>query len=107
MRRKLLINSISDIELLEMERNRENALCCGVSSWLNCGKLSKQIQLDRLKEAKATGADWLVTSCPKCQIHLNCATEGELPIKRSEVNIKIYDLPVLVEMALDQEKGEK
>jgi len=94
-----LINSISDITLLEMERSRENARCCGVSSWLNCGKLSKQIQLDRLKEAKATGADWLITSCPKCQIHLNCATQGELPIKRSEINVKIYDLPVLFEKA--------
>ena len=105
---RALINSISDITLLEMERNRENARCCGVSSWLNCGKLSKQIQLDRLKEAKATGADWLITSCPKCQIHLNCATEGELPIKRSEIDVKIYDLPVLVEKACaGNKKGVK
>ena len=104
---RAVINSIPDIELLEMERNRENSLCCGVSSWLNCGKLSKQIQLDRLKEAKATGADWLITSCPKCQIHLKCATDGELPIKRSEVNLKIYDLPVLFAKALDQKDGER
>jgi Fe-S oxidoreductase len=66
-----------------------------------CGKLSKQIQLDKLKEVKAIGADWLVTSCPKCQIHLKCATDGELPIKRSEVALKIYDLPVLFAKALD------
>jgi Fe-S oxidoreductase/coenzyme F420-reducing hydrogenase delta subunit len=106
---RTVINSIPDIDLLEMNRNKENSLCCGVSSWLNCGKFSKQIQLNRLKEAKATGAQWLITSCPKCQIHLNCATDGELPIKRSEVNLKIYDLPVLFAKALDQEmaKGDK
>ncbi len=103
---RTVIDSILDTDLLEMERNRENALCCGVNSWLNCGKLSKQIQLDRLKEAKATGADWLITSCPKCQIHLKCATDGELPIKRSEVDLKIYDLPVLFAKALNQEKSE-
>ncbi len=101
-----VIDSIPNVELLEMERNRENALCCGVSSWLNCGKLSKQIQLDRLKEAKATGADWLITSCPKCQIHLNCATNGELPIKQSEVNLKIIDLPVLFAKAMNNEKKQ-
>ncbi len=105
---RTVIDSIPDIELLEMERSRENALCCGVSSWLNCGKLSKQIQLDRLKEVKAIGADWLITSCPKCQIHLTCATDGELPIKRSEVNVKIYDLSVLFAKALDHKvvKGD-
>jgi Fe-S oxidoreductase len=101
-----VINNISDIELLEMERNKENAQCCGVSSWLTCGKLAKQIQLDRLKEAKSIGADWLITSCPKCQIHLQCAMEGELPIKRSEINVKIFELPVLFEKALNH-KNEK
>jgi Fe-S oxidoreductase len=90
-----------------MERSRENSLCCGVSAWLNCGKLSKQIQLDRLKEAKATGAEWLITACPKCQIHLKCAMDGELPVKRSKVNVKVYDLPVLVEKALDKKQSKK
>ncbi len=104
---RTVINSIPNINLVEMERSRENSLCCGVSSWLNCGKLSKQFQLNRLKEAKATGAEWLITSCPKCQIHLKCATDGELPIKRSEVNLKVYDLPVLFAKALDQKDGEK
>jgi heterodisulfide reductase subunit D len=102
-----VIKNIPEIDLLEMERNRENALCCGVSAWLNCGKLSKQIQLDRLKEAKATGAEWLITACPKCQIHLKCAMDGELPVKRSKVNVKIYDLPVLVAKALDKKQSKK
>lgn len=102
-----VIKSIPEIDLLEMERNRENALCCGVSAWLNCGKLSKQIQLDRLQEAKATGAEWLITACPKCQIHLKCAMDGELPVKRSKVDAKVYDLPVLVEKALDQKQSKK
>jgi len=102
-----VINNIPELELVEMERNKENAACCGVSSWLNCGKLSKQIQLERLKEAKATGAEWLITACPKCQIHLKCALEGELPIKRSEVKLKIIDIAVLLEKALNKKKGGK
>lgn len=95
-----VIKNISELDLVEMDRNRENALCCGVSSWLNCGKFSKQLQIDRLKEAKATGADLLITSCPKCGIHLKCATNGELPIRREEIDLKIQDLSVLVAESL-------
>jgi heterodisulfide reductase subunit D len=78
-----------------------------VSAWLNCGKIAKQIQIDRLMEAKATGAEWLITACPKCQIHLKCAMSGELPVKRSKVNVKVYDLPVLVEKALIKNTPER
>ncbi len=102
-----VIKNIPETDLLEMERNRENSLCCGVSSWLNCGKLSKQIQIDRLTEAKSTGAELLVTSCPKCQIHLKCAMNGELPVKRSKINVKVYDLPVLVEKALNEKTSKR
>jgi heterodisulfide reductase subunit D len=102
-----VIKNIPETDLLEMERNRENSMCCGVSSWLNCGKIAKQIQIDRLMEAKETGAEWLITACPKCQIHLKCAMSGELPVKRSKVDVKVYDLPVLVEKALDKKHARK
>jgi len=55
-----LLKAIPGLELVEMERNRENAACCGVSSWLLCGEISKKLQLERLKEAVATGAEQLV-----------------------------------------------
>jgi len=96
-----VITSIPGVELLEMERNRENALCCGVSAWLGCGRHSKQMQMERLAEAKGTTADLLVTACPKCQIHLNCALSEKLPVKREEVAIETCDLSVLVARALN------
>ena len=74
---------------------------------MSCGKLSKQIQIDRLTEAKATGAELLVTACPKCQIHLKCAMNGELPVKRSKIKVKVYDLPVLVEKALNEKTSKR
>jgi Fe-S oxidoreductase len=64
-----LLQAIPGLELHEMEHNRNRALCCGVSSWINCTNISRNIRAERLLEAKATGADKLVTSCPKCQIH--------------------------------------
>jgi heterodisulfide reductase subunit D len=70
--RNLLLSS-ANVELVEMESNRESALCCGASPWMFCGSVNKQIQDERLRQASNTGADLLITSCPKCQIHLKCA----------------------------------
>ena len=96
-----VITSIPGVELVEMDRNRENALCCGVSAWMGCGRHSKQMQIERLTEAKSTKADLLVTACPKCQIHLNCALSERLPVKKEEVAVETCDLSVLVARALN------
>jgi heterodisulfide reductase subunit D len=56
----------------EMEHNRQNSLCCGVSCWMNCNEGSKALRYTRLLEAKSSG-NLLVSSCPKCLIHLSCA----------------------------------
>ena len=64
------------LELVEMADNREKSLCCGASPWVYCGLVNKQIQKERLAQAAGTGADILVTACPKCQIHLKCAQKN-------------------------------
>ena len=51
---------------------------------------SKQIQVERLKEAEATGAQTLVTACPKCQIHLSCA------LANLDIKLEIKDLTTLI-----------
>ena len=71
-----ILASVEDLELVEMVDNREKALCCGASPWAYCGAVNKQIQKERLAQAGATGADILVTACPKCQIHLKCAQKN-------------------------------
>ncbi len=96
-----VITSILGVELVEMSRNRESALCCGVSAWMGCGRHSKQMQMERLAEAKSTAADLLVTACPKCQIHFNCALSEKLPVNKEEVAIETCDLSVLVARALN------
>jgi len=71
-----LLELIPEIRLVEMERNRENALCCGTSAWMACSSYSEAIQIERMQEAIHTGAQTLITACPKCQIHLSCAQSG-------------------------------
>lgn len=71
-----ILEAIDGLEIVEMADNREKALCCGASPWAHCGAVNKQIQKERLAQAAATGADILVTACPKCQIHLRCAQKN-------------------------------
>jgi heterodisulfide reductase subunit D len=71
-----ILNSISGLEVVEMADNREKALCCGANPWAYCGSVNKLIQKERLKQAKATGAEIMITACAKCQIHLKCAQKN-------------------------------
>jgi heterodisulfide reductase subunit D len=81
-----LLRLIPELKLVEMERSRENGVCCGTSGWMNCTACSKAIQTERLREALGTGAGTLVTACPKCEIHLRCA------LKANPMEIQIKDL---------------
>ena len=95
-----LIKAIPGIELVEMERNRRDAACCGVSAWLKCGHQAKSMQLERLKEAKATGADQLVVGCHKCKLHFTCVMSEKLPAGFEDVKMPVVDLTELVAEAM-------
>jgi heterodisulfide reductase subunit D len=73
-----LLNLIPEMKLQEMENSGRSATCCGNCGFINCDAYSKQIQVQRLQEARATGADLLVTACPKCMIHLTCTIRDRL-----------------------------
>jgi len=71
-------------EFKEMEHNKENSLCCGVSSMMNCNERSKALRYKRLLEAKAAGTK-LITSCPKCRTHFTCLQEDHEDISSIEI----------------------
>ena len=88
-------------EVVEMANTRDKALCCGVSAWATCDEISRKLQVDRLKEAKKTGADCLVTGCYKCLIHLNCTLENKTQVPKEQIEIPIKDLSVILADALE------
>ncbi len=88
-----VIEALPGVTLVEMPRSRERGICCGVGGFQNCTSFSKMIQAARLREAKATGADALVTACPKCEIHLGCALSD--PALSDELGLRIVDVAVL------------
>lgn len=89
-----MMSAIPALELAEMTRNRKNAICCGVSAWMNCSTYSKRIQVARLQEAKKTMAELLVLACPKCEIHFRCAMKDEKAGKA--VSIETIQLVTLI-----------
>lgn len=93
------LEAIPGVQLREMPHNRRGAICCGTTNWMNCDAVSKQIQVSRLKEAKGTGAELLVTACPKCQIHFRCAGCGE---QTEKVDIEIADFVNVIASALKE-----
>ena len=72
----------------EMEHSKENSMCCGVSSFMNCNEQTKALRIARMDEAQATGAKTLITTCSKCLAHFNC-------LKNEKDATKKYDLDVV------------
>jgi len=58
------------IEITEMPRNQERSFCCGAGGarmWQE-EKLGSRINLNRVDEAIATGADQVAVACPFCRV---------------------------------------
>ncbi|KAF5412352.1 MAG: CoB--CoM heterodisulfide reductase iron-sulfur subunit D [Candidatus Methanogasteraceae archaeon] len=91
--------------IVEMQHNRENALCCGVSSMMNCNDHTKALRVLRMDEAKATGADVLITSCPKCLAHLNCLKDEEDTEHGHDYPFEVLDLTVYLARKLNSGNG--
>lgn len=80
----------------EMAHNKANSLCCGVSCWLNCTDKTKALRHHRMIEAKDV-ADTLITTCPKCKIHLKCLQDDTESVQ----DVKILDFSNLVVNLID------
>jgi Fe-S oxidoreductase len=71
-----ILKSIKGLSFREMYRIREYSHCCGGGGG-HAGtyeKMSLQAAEDRIKEARAVGADYLVTACPHCEAQFEKAS---------------------------------
>lgn len=99
-----ILRSIPGIDFVEMERIRERSYCCGSGSGplrVSFPELSMSMGEERVKEAAATGAEILVTTCPACLFNLEQAA------RRLKLNLKVMDLGVLVASRLAQTQREE
>jgi Fe-S oxidoreductase/nitrate reductase gamma subunit len=64
-----ILGYVPDLNLVEMERNRERNFCCGAGGghmWLEEQKVGERINVMRTDQAVATGANLVATACPYC-----------------------------------------
>jgi Fe-S oxidoreductase len=91
-----ILKAIPGMKLIEMERNRENAWCCGAGGGVKEAypDFAKWTASERIEEAKSTGAEAIVTACPWCERNLADTNPG------SGRKMKVYDIIELVQQAL-------
>ena len=91
-----ILKSIPGVELVEMERIRENSWCCGAGGGVKeaCPELALWTAGERISEAIATGADTLVTVCPWCERNFKDAVE------ESGAKLDILDIAELAAQAV-------
>lgn len=85
-----VIQAINGVELVEMQKNRENAMCCGAGTevYIMDPDLATSIAKTRVEEAEETGAEAIVTACPMCVTNLKPAAK--------KAGIEVYDLPMFI-----------
>jgi Fe-S oxidoreductase len=68
-----LLKSIPGLKLVEMDRIREYAWCCGAGGGVRetNPEFARWTAAERLSEAESTGAEALVTACPHCVQNLD------------------------------------
>ena len=65
-----VISSVAN--LVEMENNREDSLCCGAGGGVKSAypEIADEMAKSRISQAKKTCCDFLITSCPFCKLNL-------------------------------------
>ena len=83
-----VIESIPDIKLVEMERNRHDSRCCGAGGGFKAGFGENSINIaeSRLEDALITGATTIVSSCVFCKLNFMDA------VKKRGVDIKVLNV---------------
>jgi Fe-S oxidoreductase len=92
-----ILRSIPGLELVEMERIREAAWCCGAGAGVREAfpEFADWTAAERLEEAKATGAQAVVSACGWCEkIFLDSIGNS------NDEGIKVLDIVELVQQAL-------
>ncbi|OGP57006.1 MAG: hypothetical protein A2V67_00415 [Deltaproteobacteria bacterium RBG_13_61_14] len=90
-----VIRSIPGLDLVEMERIREYSWCCGAGGGVleAFPDFADWTARDRIEEARAAGAEAIVTACPWCErVFKDAIAAGGDPMK-------VYDVIDLITMS--------
>lgn len=93
-----ILRSIPGIRLTEMERSRENGMCCGAGGglmWME-EEAGTRINVARTEQALSTSPSVISSGCPYCLTMLGDGTKA----KELEDQVGTYDVAELLERAV-------
>jgi len=93
------LKAIPGADLVEMSSSRESSLCCGGGGghfWMDIKK-GERINNLRVQQAKAAGADTIVTGCAYCMQML----DDSVKISNLDEEIRVVDIATMVLQSLD------
>jgi Fe-S oxidoreductase len=91
-----VLESIPELKLVEMDRRKEYAWCCGAGGGVSESNpdYEQWTARERIKEAETTGAEAIVTACPGCE---NSFSEA---VNANGSSLKVYDIAELLDKAV-------
>jgi len=99
-----VLASIPGLKMEEMEYNRDKATCCGAGGLVRAYLpiLSSAVAQEKVEsQARPTGADGIVSSCPFCYFNLKEGAE-----EAEEGKIGVYDLAELLVRSMEDPQDE-
>ncbi|MFX1257209.1 MAG: (Fe-S)-binding protein [Promethearchaeota archaeon] len=95
---RVILNNLTDIEIIEPIYNKEYTHCCGWSGtahWADKNLAIKE-STNRIRELKDTGAKIIVSACPECELGLTYGVK-----EKDRNNIQILDISEFLIKVLD------
>ena len=89
-----------DADLVEMKRCRTKGFCCGAGGaqmFKDAEPGTQEVNIDRTKEALATGADTIAVACPFCMTMMSDGVKNQ----EREGDVRVRDLAELIAESKD------
>jgi Fe-S oxidoreductase len=93
-----LLAVIPNTTFTEMPRNAERSFCCGAGGarmWME-EKIGERINVNRTREAVATGADQIAVGCPFCRVMLSDGLTAEQHAGEAREEVEVLDVAQLL-----------
>jgi Fe-S oxidoreductase len=100
-----LLQVLPGASYVEMERSQERSFCCGAGGarmWME-ESIGERINVNRTREAVATGADQIAVGCPFCRVMLSDGLAAEQASGGAREEVEVLDV---AQMLLASVKGE-
>jgi len=100
-----ILRSIPGLQLIEMQRVREYAFCCGGGGGVpdTHPNVARSAALQRIEEASALGAGTLITACQHCRQNLS-RWQGDKQMPVVDLVDMVYEAAGLSHAALDADR---